>query len=347
MKITIETLTPLWTGGIDNAADQIHATGIIGSLRWWYRIIVTGMGKNVSELKACPCQYDAEAHKKALQEGLSRENALAKAGLCSVCQIFGATGWSRRFRFVLSDHTDSVGSRQVVVPSEKRLNKNNEKPKYFFPPGREGDFELNVIPTVPDFQPQLILGILKLLENNAGLSSKTQLGYGLFRITNAPSFDITEFLRYAQTALVAKTSPETPNFRQMFFAEYEFANAQGLQSLVDFKFDLRRAFRNGPAKLLETYRPQLRHFVCGTIRGQSQAAKVYLAQGSNNNVRVWGWVPEKLPVTGVTRDEVVSLIQSTLSSFGKQIRWREFDSSRDLSKCSDSVLFLTNLIEGK
>ncbi len=30
MKITIETLTPLWTGGIDNTADQIHATGIIG-----------------------------------------------------------------------------------------------------------------------------------------------------------------------------------------------------------------------------------------------------------------------------------------------------------------------------
>lgn len=133
----------------------------------------------------------------------------------------------------------------------------------------------------------------------------------------------------------------------MFFAEYEFANVQGLQSLVDFKFDLRRTFRNGPAKLLEAHRPQLRHFVCGTITGQSQAAKVYLAQGSNNNMRVWGWVPEKLPVTGITRDEVVSLIQSTLSSFGKQMRWREFDSSRDPVKFSDPVQFFTNLIEGK
>jgi len=35
MELTIETLTPLWTGGVDGRADRIHETGILGSLRWW------------------------------------------------------------------------------------------------------------------------------------------------------------------------------------------------------------------------------------------------------------------------------------------------------------------------
>ncbi|WP_322489162.1 hypothetical protein [Chloroflexus sp.] len=31
--LTLTTLTPLWTGGIDGVTDRIHETGLIGSLR--------------------------------------------------------------------------------------------------------------------------------------------------------------------------------------------------------------------------------------------------------------------------------------------------------------------------
>ena len=36
VTITLRTLPPLWTGGADGMSDRLHATGIIGSLRWWY-----------------------------------------------------------------------------------------------------------------------------------------------------------------------------------------------------------------------------------------------------------------------------------------------------------------------
>ncbi|MBK9094822.1 MAG: type III-B CRISPR module RAMP protein Cmr1 [Anaerolineae bacterium] len=45
LNITIRTLTPLWTGGVDGAMDRIHETGILGSLRWWYEAIVRGLGE--------------------------------------------------------------------------------------------------------------------------------------------------------------------------------------------------------------------------------------------------------------------------------------------------------------
>lgn len=47
MQIKIQTLTPLWTGGVDGKMDRIHETGIIGSMRWWYEAIVRDWGGHV------------------------------------------------------------------------------------------------------------------------------------------------------------------------------------------------------------------------------------------------------------------------------------------------------------
>ena len=44
LAIQIQTLTPLWTGGIDGTCDQLHISGLMGSLRYWYEAIVRGAG---------------------------------------------------------------------------------------------------------------------------------------------------------------------------------------------------------------------------------------------------------------------------------------------------------------
>ncbi len=44
MEVRIQTLTPLWTGGVQaGKVDRIHETGIVGSMRWWYEAIVRGL----------------------------------------------------------------------------------------------------------------------------------------------------------------------------------------------------------------------------------------------------------------------------------------------------------------
>ena len=80
MKITIRTLTPLWTGGVDQTCDRLHETGLIGSLRWWYEALVRGLGGN-----AC--------------DPTSEDRCPDKDGRhCVVCELFGCTGWARKFR---------------------------------------------------------------------------------------------------------------------------------------------------------------------------------------------------------------------------------------------------------
>jgi CRISPR-associated protein Cmr1 len=53
MSLHIQTLTPLWTGGINPTMDRIHETGLIGSLRWWHRAIVRGLNKIVVTVMPC------------------------------------------------------------------------------------------------------------------------------------------------------------------------------------------------------------------------------------------------------------------------------------------------------
>jgi CRISPR-associated protein Cmr1 len=83
MKITLQTLTPLWTGGVDQTCDRLHETGLIGSLRWWYEALVRGLGGY-----AC----DPTGEDRCPDKDSNR---------CVVCELFGCTGWARKFRLKL------------------------------------------------------------------------------------------------------------------------------------------------------------------------------------------------------------------------------------------------------
>jgi len=80
LTITLKTLTPLWTGGVDGTCDRLHETGLIGSLRWWYEALVRGLGGY-----AC--------------DPTSEDRCPDKDGnRCVACELFGCTGWGRKFR---------------------------------------------------------------------------------------------------------------------------------------------------------------------------------------------------------------------------------------------------------
>jgi len=95
LEIKLETLTPIWTGGLDGKSDQLHITGILGSLRWWYEVLVRSVGGHACDPTTHTCIYD---HDKLHN------------GLCDVCLIFGTTGWARRFKLVVIENTLVIGS---------------------------------------------------------------------------------------------------------------------------------------------------------------------------------------------------------------------------------------------
>lgn len=87
MQLKLKTLTPIWTGDIDRDSSALKESSIIGSLRWWCEGIVRGMGGyacTTIQNGSAPCPVSP--------------NSAIPDELCPVCQLFGCTGWARRFR---------------------------------------------------------------------------------------------------------------------------------------------------------------------------------------------------------------------------------------------------------
>lgn len=189
MKITIKTLTPLWTGGIDQTSDHLHETGLIGSLRWWYEALVRGLGgyacDPTSEKSEERCQFDSKAYEAAKRDGQSEEEAI-KAGLhtvCPVCYLFGATGWARLFQLrAIEIPTTPLHFRSTLPMNRGWLrrvfggeNQNIDSLKAPY-----GNVHLQFIPRRQDAEyakSQFAL-ILRIAADYGGIGARMQHGFG-------------------------------------------------------------------------------------------------------------------------------------------------------------------------
>ncbi|MBN1486381.1 MAG: type III-B CRISPR module RAMP protein Cmr1 [Anaerolineae bacterium] len=162
MELEIKMLTPLWTGGVESGKmDRVHETGIIGSLRWWYEAIVRGLGGRVCDPTKHSCVYDLES---------------SKDGLCDACQLFGATGWRRRFRLVV----DGSGLRDTWSGGQINIKPPGRNHGWYLNAGKMGTLKLKII-AEPETQ-SFVLALLKFIEKWGNLGARPQLGYGLFSI---------------------------------------------------------------------------------------------------------------------------------------------------------------------
>lgn len=81
---TFKALTKIWTGDIKGKEDRLITTGLLGSIRWWYEVVARGIGGQPCDPSNTKC--------------IDRKH-------CVVCELFGCTGWARKFRFdVLDEH---------------------------------------------------------------------------------------------------------------------------------------------------------------------------------------------------------------------------------------------------
>ncbi|MEW6505554.1 MAG: type III-B CRISPR module RAMP protein Cmr1 [Chloroflexota bacterium] len=98
----IRALTPIWTGDADREENRLIPTGIVGSLRWWFEVLVRGLGG-----KACDPTSDVrcpeDRKKKPIDPGHH----------CVVCELFGCTGWARKFRLMVLDEKGEIIQNQI------------------------------------------------------------------------------------------------------------------------------------------------------------------------------------------------------------------------------------------
>jgi CRISPR-associated protein Cmr1 len=80
-KVIIKEIKPIFTGDANkDPTDPPRETGVIGSIRWWYEALIRSLGGSACDPTKTKCNQ--EAH-------------------CVVCELFGCTGWSRKFRLII------------------------------------------------------------------------------------------------------------------------------------------------------------------------------------------------------------------------------------------------------
>jgi len=101
MEWTVKALTDIWTGSADSR--RLITTGLIGSIRWWFEVLVRGMGGY------------------ACDPTIKTDKNCEKRDHCVVCELFGCTGWARKFRFDVVVKKDDYSSNGLIEKDEFTL----------------------------------------------------------------------------------------------------------------------------------------------------------------------------------------------------------------------------------
>lgn len=99
----LKALTDLWTGSVTlkekngqikntTGPDRLITTGLLGSIRWWFEVLVRGLGGNACDPTDTKCE--------------DRNH-------CVVCELFGCTGWARKFKFEVLDENSGTKTDQI------------------------------------------------------------------------------------------------------------------------------------------------------------------------------------------------------------------------------------------
>jgi CRISPR-associated protein Cmr1 len=331
MEIPIETLTPLWTGGVETGkVDCLHETGILGSMRWWMEALVRGMGRNVCDPTTQQCLYDT---------------AKPDNGICDVCHVFGATGWRKRFRLEIDDHTKPDNAVQPQIRAQRQYNKHghNQTPTWYFPQNandnpRSGALTLRMLSLHPAFNPRIIGSLIQFLADWAAIGARPQMGFGVIELRNG-RLDTRPLYDWLLAPAGSNSYPQLPSLRNFFLARIHLPGAQE-QATFNLKYDLRRLFAADQ---------QLRHFIMGTVKDGRMASKIKVSRPYGNGLlRVWGWIPEEASVyrNGWSRDTITKAIHDHLQTNCTLQVWREFNSPRDtvVPNSGDAAVFLRGLL---
>ncbi|AKB42526.1 type III-B CRISPR module RAMP protein Cmr1 [Methanosarcina vacuolata] len=289
--IVIETLTPIWTGGVNGSSDTVRETGIIGSMRWWYEAIVRGIGKY-----ACNPLSDS----KCMLDGKEKENDRNNK-LCPACYLFGCGGWKRRFRLEIEDFgvkepfhlvtfdRDEIGNNWwLSTIFEKNLNNNFSFGKFMFriyPVGRGDKSEIIA----------QIKALLSIMSHVGAIGAKSQYGFGQFEMENRMDFKraLNEINNFCNKDEFKKEANKPDFYSLSNFWCYEFKIPARNQLVQSFQ----KSYIVGNQSLSTSYLPvsfDIRYKLPNRNKGSGLRQAYYShCNGDKNQVcQIFGTLPE-------------------------------------------------------
>lgn len=171
---TLTALTNIWTGDASGKGKRLITTGLLGSIRWWFEVVVRGLGGS-----ACDPTLDGNRCPNP------KKDPADPGHHCVVCELFGCTGWARKFRFDVLDKDGKAQREQI------RANQS---------------FQLRFTPLrpIPDEEWALLDVTIRLIAEYGAVGGKTvykptdeqsrqnaahHRDYGLVRIENNPKIE--------------------------------------------------------------------------------------------------------------------------------------------------------------
>jgi len=217
MEIQLRTMTPLWTGGVDQTCDRLHETGLIGSLRWWYEALVRGLGGY-----AC----DPTGEERCPDKDGKR---------CAACELFGCTGWARKFRLRVLDEQGRVVQNALAANQTVQLQFLELRP-------------------MSNEERWLLTKTLEIAAKYGALGGKTTLkpqkgkigeDYGIVQTISVPSLpksDVQSFLRKFR-----QVKPrDAADLRWFFFVKGAFLWRRQMNALLGLSEDGQSVIGNEP-----------------------------------------------------------------------------------------------------
>ncbi len=249
MEIHLKTLTPLWTGGVEQQCDRLHETGIIGSLRWWYEALVRGLGGYACDPTSSKCQDQNH---------------------CVACELFGCTGWKRKFRFDLEYNVADLNQREGLKAGAClnlrliELKSLAEEEKWLLAKAIEVACQYGAIGGKKTLKPQK--------------NPRVGQDYGLVRLEkNIEHKPMSlEQMRKFCRGFRQDATPQWPNLRWFFFVPGQFLWRKQMNALMGL---------DDKGKPLPT-RSELQKFLGSTQAGVSKKLFSFKESGG----RIWGYV---------------------------------------------------------
>lgn len=382
MNITFKTLTPIWTGDIDNKSVKILENGILGSLRWWSEAINRGFDYAVCDpTNETRCPDENQKY-------------------CYTCHIFGSTGRRRLFK-MYCDGGESLFQRILNIRPVDR-----NRGWYYPGSGLVGNISILITPfDVKKFKKSFICLPLIIASKWGAIGAKIQLGYGVINPIQIPELNYNQILHEYQSEYLPNikhsrqnVSFNYPNIKDMFFCKIKFhtksddwwkacngiknwnngrKNFRGLINDRDFQ----KWIQQGIIPVAPAIKDWLRFheginlfdqrdrntpnfiFLYGESRNnQKKSSKIniscaYCLKRSNWEFRLWGWIPKSNRSPLKNRDLYLNNLKNCLNGslpnlsvpwkkiFGSKIENPQLITWREFDSPRDTVQIYENYPE--
>lgn len=230
-SVSIKPLTPIWTGDENRKNTILRETGIIGSLRWWYEALIRGLGgyacdptDEISSNKRCKLEHDK--FDTALKSGKTTSDALSEQ-ICSACQLFGCTGWSRKFKLEMNFNTTIP---EIWIGTRQRYLKRNVSGFM-----SDGTITLMFVPLkeISDDEWRLLNATLNIIENYGALGARISQGNGVIKIVENNLPHVNESIN--QKFKNDYGDNNLPSLKDFFFYQFQLKFSKEVSELIDKK----------------------------------------------------------------------------------------------------------------